>query len=341
MMNDTVVIQVGASKQSWNLRGGYQIASILIDNPTGCWLFIPQDNTYVRPFTLGFAHTFSPTVARVDVLFAAIGPDTTESVIIGDPFTAMIADTPVGNSEGQHFTPIIRTRAINAATVGSNITNAAFIAPNVGRYIAAVRVDNPNGAWRQLTYGGLTAYIPPYAIAWYLRLPNNILTVSLNFLATGPAGEISTQAGDVATLTLFDQIPEGVDTSGKPSSFIEHFTPVLIAVNATQQVPFTTGLAGTLVAAIANRRMRLLTLDARLGFSNVAGIYPVCGLNFVVQDSSGSGQALIGRLSPAKPSSERAYPAGVDFALGASVIFSAAADWADLLMLLSITYQVI
>jgi hypothetical protein len=213
--------------------------------------------------------------------------------------------------------------------VGSDLDSAAL---PVGE-IRSIRIDNPSGQWLQLfpTYD----YIPPYTIGFARTFQTTVQTITIK--RNTPAGQVATQQGDAVKVYL-DSDPAPADSDGVP--FIDQFTPVLIAVNATSQVPLA-GLSGTLVAAQANRRFRLLTLDARLGYSNVSGIYPVCGVDFIVQDNSGSGTALIGRLSPAKPSSERAYPAGVDFAVGAAIIFSAATDWADSLLLLSITYQVI
>lgn len=98
-MHDIAYIAVGTSKQSWQLPGGYQIAGVVIHNPSGSWLHIPQDNSFVPPYTLGWAHSFSPKQARIDILFAD-GPAGQKSTTDGDNPQAQIYDLTVAESAG-------------------------------------------------------------------------------------------------------------------------------------------------------------------------------------------------------------------------------------------------
>jgi hypothetical protein len=98
-MHDVAYLTVGRDKLSWVLPGNYQIAGITVDNPSGSWLLIPQDNTYIPPYTSDFAHSFRPTLARVDVKFVT-GPASQPSTLQGDRPFCQIWDTPVGESNG-------------------------------------------------------------------------------------------------------------------------------------------------------------------------------------------------------------------------------------------------
>ncbi len=127
----------GTGIRSWNLPGSFQIAGITIDNPCGSWLFIPQDHTFIPPYTLGFAHSFAPTLSRIDILFAN-GPAGQISTQLGDVPTVYIFDTPVAESAGVassggqgfilQFTPVLlainTTFDIGLVTVTQNLIPA-------------------------------------------------------------------------------------------------------------------------------------------------------------------------------------------------------------------------
>lgn len=141
-MFDTALIPIGApgtGKRSWNLPGSYQIAGLTIDNPSGSWLYIPADNTYIPPYTLGFAHSFAPTLSSIDILFAN-GPAGQVSTRLGDPPMAYIYDTPVAESAGQvssagasfvqGFTPVQTATLLQVVSPGGllQVTLASGIA---------------------------------------------------------------------------------------------------------------------------------------------------------------------------------------------------------------------
>lgn len=128
-VHDSAILPVGQSKRSWILAGGYQIAGITVDNPSGSWLFIPQDGTFVPPYTLDFAHSFNPTLSRVDVLFQD-GPSNQVSTIEGDPPLVRIYDRAVAEAAGvtsgagsafiRGFTPTVNvTAGVVLAGIGS------------------------------------------------------------------------------------------------------------------------------------------------------------------------------------------------------------------------------
>lgn len=133
-MYDTTIIPVGAvgtGKKSWNIPNSNQIAGLLLDNPSGSWLFIPQDRTYIPPYTMGFQHSFSPTFARVDILFSN-GPSGQVSTQQGDPVRATIYDVKIGDSPGtpsqggafiEQFTPVLTISDQPVVPVSTGVTN--------------------------------------------------------------------------------------------------------------------------------------------------------------------------------------------------------------------------
>lgn len=134
-MRDLRVIPVGTNLRSWVLPGGAQITAVTIDNKSGSWLLIPQDNTYIAPYTLGFAHNFSPSLLRIDILFVD-GPAGQVSTLAGDPPLASIYDAPLAESAGvasqgagfivgftpvQHFLALITILSIGVGVTGTLI----------------------------------------------------------------------------------------------------------------------------------------------------------------------------------------------------------------------------
>lgn len=98
-MQDTRTLIIGTDMMGWNLHGSYQIAGVTIDNKCGSWLWIPQDNTFIPPFTLGFAHNFSPTISHIDIRFMQ-GPSGQVSTTLGDQPVATIYDRSLSESVG-------------------------------------------------------------------------------------------------------------------------------------------------------------------------------------------------------------------------------------------------
>lgn len=59
----------GANLNSAQITAGHYIQSIMVDNPTGSWLLISADNTFVPPYTIGFAHVLEYSATQLDVTF--------------------------------------------------------------------------------------------------------------------------------------------------------------------------------------------------------------------------------------------------------------------------------
>lgn len=134
-MFDTRVIPIGAAgtgARAWVLQGGWQIAGIKIDNKSGSWIALP-DGAFCPPYTIGWGHSFQPTLASIDVLFST-GPASQISTRQGDDPVVTIYSNPVGESPGipsgqgtafvEQFTPNSTTfdnRSVNLAGDGATL----------------------------------------------------------------------------------------------------------------------------------------------------------------------------------------------------------------------------
>lgn len=72
----------------------WQIAGIVIDNPSGSWLQVSGINQYVPPYVLGWSYPVAPTQASLSVRFVD-SPSGTPSGTQGGPVTVRISDVPV------------------------------------------------------------------------------------------------------------------------------------------------------------------------------------------------------------------------------------------------------
>lgn len=117
-MRQRFTAEAGASLRAISLQTG-PAYGIEIDNASGSWLYIPTLETWVSPYTLGWAQAFPYGVASVDII-AGNGPSGQIGTSQGDPITVYLSDQPVAASAGQidpgaafvqGFTPISTSSA--------------------------------------------------------------------------------------------------------------------------------------------------------------------------------------------------------------------------------------
>lgn len=210
--------------------------------------------------------------------------------------------------------------------------------------IRSVQIDNPSGQWLQLfpTYD----YIAPYTVGFARTFQTTVQTITIK--RNTPAGQVATQAGDAIKIWI-DSDPAPADSNGLP--FIQEFTPILV-VTSSAVVAASTGLNTTLLAGIANRRFRLLTISVdELVSSNwgpgtigPGGVYigDIGVLIGILDSLSAATVALYTRLERDHTADHRTFPDGIDFAVGAGMFISAATDgWADASISVRVSYQVI
>lgn len=122
---------------------------IEIDNPSGSWLYIPSLETFIPPYTTGWAFGFPYDVASLDVLSKdrqPTGPAAQISTLQGDPVTIYLTDLQLDRKVGvaaagspssdqnfiTAFTPILSAQIFGAATVsGAGSSLPTIIIPAI------------------------------------------------------------------------------------------------------------------------------------------------------------------------------------------------------------------
>lgn len=313
-------------------NAGRRIYSIQIDNKSQNWLQLGTYLDVIPPNTVGWTKTLPDAPLSVTVTAMATGPDGSPSIALGDaPVLTIIDDMSFGNSIGNTYVPIIHSKIITTAGFG-NLGVTAFTGADLGRLITGVIIDNPSGAWLTLNIGGAAYRVAPYTLRWVKEItPPVINFTSLTFDATGPASQVSSRQGDQVTVTILDQEPDSKDTF-----FIEGYTPTLgIAVG--QVVAASTGIAGQVaIAAVANKRIRVINIIAGLFNQNQNVL------------AEGTGDLQITPSVSANPNYniEVSYvptviPGPIDFPLGEGINWAFFPNWKNLWIQFTITYQVI
>lgn len=112
-MRQRFTAPAGTSLRGIGLQTGFTLG-IEIDNASGSWLYIPTLETWVPPYTLGWAQTFPYAIASCDII-AGNGPAGEIGTTQGDGITVYLTDQAVAASLGkidvgapfiQGFTPI-------------------------------------------------------------------------------------------------------------------------------------------------------------------------------------------------------------------------------------------
>jgi hypothetical protein len=94
-----------------SISESWQIASILIDNPSGSWLYVSPLNRYIPPHTIAWSANFKPTTQSVSVLFADAPAGGIASVNIGGPVIVQIFDQPTIDNSGNVYD--VQTSLVN------------------------------------------------------------------------------------------------------------------------------------------------------------------------------------------------------------------------------------
>lgn len=232
------------------------------------------------------------------------------------------------------------TRLITIGAVGTGIQS--WVLP--GSYqIAGIKIDNKSGSWLLLSDG---TFIPPYTLDFGHSFQPTVASLNVLF-ANGPAGQVSTQQGDNPIVTIYSEpVNESPGVpSGLGKGFIEQFTPI-VSTSTTILVPTSTGVTSQIVlAAITNRRFRVLTVDTRLGAlwqapPNPDGQYD-SGLIYSIFGAPSFTSIARGRLRPDHIIDHHIFPLGLDLVVGDSINATVLVDWADVSFGISFTTQTI
>lgn len=83
------VLSVGQSK---TLNADFDVASIAVDNPTGCWLLVEPLERYIPPNRIGWRANLSPTAKTITIRFVDAPTGGVASVITGGPIVVTVSD---------------------------------------------------------------------------------------------------------------------------------------------------------------------------------------------------------------------------------------------------------
>lgn len=209
-------------------------------------------------------------------------------------------------------------------TIGQD--EPALAIPGVSQ-IRGVLIDNPSGAWLLLRPSN--DYIPPYTIGFARSFSAAMASVAVEFPATGPAGQVTTFAGDEPIVVLdSDPVGNNAGVSGG-SPFIAQFTPIL---SSNKIIPITTSLGGgtLLFTAVPNKRYRLWTIDVMLGgfISLPPAQDPIdVGVTYFVNSNPGGTTFVAGRVGPGHVESSHNYPNGLDFPISVGISAVGYVEW--------------
>ncbi len=214
--------------------------------------------------------------------------------------------------------------------------------------IAGIKIDNPSGSWILLPDG---TFVPPYTLGFGHSFQPRIALIDVLW-ANGPAGQVSTQQGDQAIVTIYSN-PVGESPgipSGQGTGFIEQFTPVITASALIYAKVSGSGFT-TLFASVVGKRYRILTTSICYSVVNgltIGSIYTDSPVTYRIEGSSGitTVPVALGMISPAHPVDPRVFPNGVDCPTGAPIRVrindsTTLVSWADAAVQVDVTAMLI
>ena len=207
-------------------------------------------------------------------------------------------------------------------------------------FARGLEVDNPSGSWLYIPQ--VETSIPPYTLGWAFGFAYDVSSFDIIAQALGPAGQVSTTAGDPIVVYVTDyRIPDAVGSS--PPGFIQQFTPVLNAFLFNLTVSVITGAGGTLIAGVVGKRIRLLSIDLFINRSSNAG--GACNddtITCIMQDSSNaSNVSLLAAGGRNGGKDNREWPNGIDITTGANLTYAMQTAFQSMGCRISASYELI
>lgn len=138
----------GVGLISKSLPNGEPIRGIVINNPSGSWLYVVSERQYVPPYTDGWSMPTSYEQSSISIN-ANVGPAGQVSTIQGDPWTLILYSDPVDLSSGGPIDSFIKgfTPIVSSLLGGGGGIIVPTLANLAGTWIAAI----PNHRIRILT----------------------------------------------------------------------------------------------------------------------------------------------------------------------------------------------
>ena len=128
-MIQTIFAAPGNSIISAALDNGQLIRGVVVNNPSGTWLYLVSEKQFIPPYVLGWAMPLSYWQSAITILSVPVGPTGQVSTNDGDEWSVQIQDTPADLSTGgptrpviENFTPVVGI-ALNFTATFAGTTN--------------------------------------------------------------------------------------------------------------------------------------------------------------------------------------------------------------------------
>ena len=225
----------------------------------------------------------------------------------------------------QTFTLALPSAVTDAACIAAS--KRGMVLPD-GSGSAAIKVDNRSGFWLAVYPAGGQP-IAPYTLGAVVAFVTPAPSVDALFMATGPAGQPATLAGDTVTVTIFDTADAPPADPGVPFVASSTNTPLLTVEQL--RAPTIGGALTTALAAIAGKRYRIWSAvmaplpvkPVSVGGTGLPADSPVSAIY------AGGGVSFRLRSDPTQRVDRAVYPEGFDFPLGTAITLTLQSDWAN------------
>jgi hypothetical protein len=219
-------------------------------------------------------------------------------------------------------------------TVGDNQAGGISAMRLPGSRIRGVIVDNPSGSWVKLDGIGLgfQPYIQPYTLAWSVSVLPSIDELSASYVP-GPIGQPSTNAGSPLVVYVFEaQVPSSGGSTFQPQTTEQSIATVsYVATSGT--------VTAVHIPAVANQRIRLISLKLTLAFTVAAGIANDTSTRAGVFSTAAGITLAQLDVGPGQLSDDLGFGNGIPLPVSDSLSVTLATLWGRSFVYLSAIYQ--
>jgi len=210
MATRTYLTDAGTDLESITLVAGH-IAGIVIDNPSGSWLFVEGIKQYVPPYRQGWAYPVMPQQTSISVRFVDSPAGTVSNPVVlpvGQQVVVTLSDLPIPQSEGFTSGAGFQTSEVPLFAQARSVIRVDEVGNAVGAlFVNTIPTDKLVITQVELiAFGSGTAAVRDQIvgnIGWGGAPPPNVVA----YMAISPANPLSAPILD----PLAAQLPAGED----------------------------------------------------------------------------------------------------------------------------------
>lgn len=181
-----------------NQNAPFIVRTLKIDNPGGNWLYQPESQQFVGPFTLGAYLAITLPTNQVHIRVQA--PTGRNSYSSGTNATVTAMEDAIASSAGFGIPDPTAPLAFNQRTF---TVTSANVNTALGFTAHAAIINNSQGRW--LFFPDTGTYVPPYTQGVVIAFPVGVTTAVITADATAiPAGQFNPGGGSAATVVYVD-----------------------------------------------------------------------------------------------------------------------------------------